>query len=302
MQWGCGAVPALEEFCAWQGQDLAGRESFLARLEPKAEAELLGALVRLNAQAPVRVGLRRAHVPLAGLDQVIQGWNDEVVFGRGFVLVRRLRLERLSDAEAALAFAALAAHVGRAWPQDSDGTLLGEVDGARARVELSSDPCDVTALLCLRAPWRGGDLRLASMVAVHNVMARECPELLGELYQAPGSALPVFMTESGRLFARLPQGLPAGREGRFGEALARARRLAAEMALAVDFEPGDIALVNNHHLCFGLSAPPEGERRSTGRALSLRLEASRFAVRPAPYRDRALWLGAPGAMRPRVAA
>lgn len=310
MNCGEGVPSALQEFCAWTGAELAGRESHVVGFGPSAELELFQAVAGLKAASQGVASLRRAQVPLAGLDQIIQGWNDEVAYGRGFVLIRRLPLERLTDGDARLAFQALAAHMGRACPQDEQGKLLDEFAAENARAGFASDPGDVTALLCMRAPPAGAALRLTSAVAVHNAMAAEEPRLLAELYQpgagtpepGEGARLPVFMAADDRLFARLAphRSGPAGALGPCVRAVAHdhLHRHAEAFSFELDVEPGDLLLVNNHHVAYrfdGGFAP--------GRLWSLRLEAARLSARPEPYRDRAVWLGLDhGSLRPRAAA
>jgi hypothetical protein len=269
----CASLQALEEFCAWQGSDFGGAPSYLAGFDMTAQAELLGVLPALRPRQADPTPLRRADVPLRGLTAQLAEWRDQVVYGRGFVLLRRLPIERMAMADIGLGFAALCAHLGRTPP--TPRTLFGQ----DCRIGLGTGPSDLTALLCLSEPDQGFELKIASTVAIHNVMAAETPELLAKLYLG---AAPAFVCRGKQLLARLSPEAKA-----HAPALARAEA----SALTLDFEPGDVLLLNNHHTVFGLA--PRGEAARGGRLLQLALESSLVAARPQPVATpaAAAWTG-----------
>src|SRR5207248_4595410 len=71
-----------------------------------------------------REEITRDDVPLAGLAPAVRAWRDALAHGRGFVLVRGLPLDRMSDDDAALAYWAFGLHLGTPVPQNFLGETL----------------------------------------------------------------------------------------------------------------------------------------------------------------------------------
>jgi len=102
----------------------------------------------------------------------LAGMLDEVEFGRGFVLLRGIPMERFDDASAGLLFRGLGCHIGDVVARNAKGDLLGHVRDhgyagyrgrddvrgyqTRARLEFHTDVVDVVGLMCLRAAREGG--------------------------------------------------------------------------------------------------------------------------------------------------
>jgi len=115
-------------------------------------------------------------VPLPKLAPRLRGLLDEVLNGRGFVLIRRLPIERWTRRQAAIAFLIIGAHLGNLRMQNAEGHLLGHVrdlgrssDDPNARIyqtgerqTFHTDSCDVVGLLCLQTAKSGG---LSSLVS-----------------------------------------------------------------------------------------------------------------------------------------
>ena len=103
-------------------------------------------------------------------------------------------------------------HLGRPWPQNAKGHLLGDVtDQGKAADDptsrgneiggiafpFHSDGSDLVGLFCLDAGASGGASLVANALTIHNELARTEPELAAELYapfpydfrgeQAPGA-------------------------------------------------------------------------------------------------------------------
>src|SRR5262249_40079690 len=138
---------------------------------------------------PVAMGPE--HFPLPALAGRLQRILDDVLNGRGFVLVRGLPIERWSRQMAAIAFAGLGVHCGRLRAQNSQGHLLGHVKDqglsskdpnvriyqTRERQNYHTDSCDVVALLCLHPAKKGGLSSLVSSVTIFNELRRRWPDL-----------------------------------------------------------------------------------------------------------------------------
>ncbi len=163
----------------------------------------------------------------------------------------------------------------------------------RERMDFHTDmlPVDVLGLFCLRTARSGGASKLVSALTVHNELGKERPELLEALYgtfyvdwrgeepagESPCFALPMFSERDGRVTARivsLPYYDSAARHGEQyrptalqREALQRVQEIAnrPELMVTMDFQEGDVQLINNHVLLHAREAyedhPEPGRER-----------------------------------------
>src|ERR1041384_3138746 len=99
--------PEVTDRSAWYGHDLANCDDWIERLSADeiAEIEQDGSLPSLAPR--------------------LQRILDEVLNGRGFVLVRALPVARWSRRQAAMAFLRIGAHLGNLRMQNAQGHLLG---------------------------------------------------------------------------------------------------------------------------------------------------------------------------------
>ena len=161
------------------------------------------------------------------------------------------------------------------------------------RMDFHTDmlPVDVLGLFCLRTAKSGGASKLTSALTVHNVLREERPDLLEALYgmfhidwrgeepegEKPWFTLPMFSERDGRVTARinsLPYYDSAARHGEQyrpttiqREALETVQEIAnrTELMLTMDFQEGDIQLINNHTMLHAREAfedyPEPGRER-----------------------------------------
>jgi len=151
-------------------------------------------------------------------------------------------------------------------------------------------PVDALGLFCLRTARRGGESKIASATAIHNIVRAERPDLLEVLYQPfnldwrgeephgtqPWYRLPMFSVEQGKIASRFTSLAYFRSVGRYGEELALtdvqtealdyvqeiANRPGIAMAMA--FEEGDMQFLNNHIMLHAREAfedHPEPELR-----------------------------------------
>ena len=142
------------------------------------------------------------------------------------------------------------------------------------RMDFHTDllPIDVLGLFCLRTAKSGGASKLTSALTIHNVLREESPELLEALYgifhldwrgEEPAGeqswfSLPMFSECRGKITSRICSLVYYESAARFGEqyrptAIQRKALLAVqeianrpELMLTMDFQEGDIQLINNH--------------------------------------------------------
>jgi hypothetical protein len=245
------SVPLLEEFCAWSRAELQETEAWRETLS-ESEVEALAESVRRLTRPRADVAAMQAGDALSPpLRNRLPGLADALVFGRGFFVLRRLPLERLSQAEAEQLFRSLAGHFGRVRAEPKGGESPS-FDG----YTFAAAEGDVLAQLCMRAPRAGGDLRLVSAVALHNEMACCRPDLLAHFYTPIGKAQPLFSIHGERLDAHLDphfallaaDGGAADLNDDQRQAFALFHALVEELALDIDFEPGDALFASTHRV------------------------------------------------------
>ncbi len=161
------------------------------------------------------------------------------------------------------------------------------------RMDFHTDmlPMDLLGLFCLRTAKRGGASKITSALTIHNVLRKERPDLLDALYgsfhidwrgEEPAGekglfTLPMFSERDGKITARinsLPYYESAARHGAQyaltaiqREALVTVQEIANRPALmlTMDFQEGDIQLVNNHTMLHAREAyedfPEPGRER-----------------------------------------
>ena len=180
---------------AWYGRDLARSDEWIYRLSPSEIDDLLRLIAALRGVA--REQIRVDDAGLDALAPALQGWRETLRRGRGFVLVRGLPVDRMTDADAALAYWILGLHLGTPAPQNFLGETLVDIrdTGAdpndpstrlyktRAEQDFHTDGADIIGLLCLRTSKSGGASRIVSSVTVFNEVLRRRPDLAPVLFR-----------------------------------------------------------------------------------------------------------------------
>ncbi len=265
-------------------------------------------------------------VPLPTLAPRLRGVLEEVMKGRGFVLIKGLPVERWTRREAAIAFLVIGVHFGNLRMQNAEGHLLGHVRDlgrssedpntriyqTRERQTFHTDSCDVVGLLCLRTAKSGGLSSLVSSTTIFNEMRRRRPDLLDVLLQPietdrrgevpegskPYFNIPVFNYHDG-LVSAIYQRQYIESARRFPgveplsalqvEALDLFDQLANDpkLNLMMELQPGDIQLVHNHTILHDRTAFEDYPEPDRKRHL-LRLWLAPPGVRPLPevYKER----------------
>ena len=311
--------PVIQGPSAWYGPDLAARGDWIEHLSETEIAEIDAAAERLaNAEVDIP-SIRRQDFPLPTLGPRLRRILEEVLTGRGFVLLRRLPVERWSRRQAATAFFGLGTHLGGARSQNAQGHVLGHVKDlgksssdpnvriyqTHERQGYHTDSCDVVGLLCLQPAKAGGLSSLVSSVTIFNEMRRRRPDLLPCLFepietdrrgevpegQKPYFQIPVFNWYAGLLStiyqrkyidsARRFVGTPLTPQQQ--EALDLFDALADDprLHLAMEFLPGDVQLVHNHTLLHDRTAFEDWPEPERKRHL-LRLWLAPPEARPLP--------------------
>lgn len=212
--------PEQQGPAVWRGADLAARDDWVEPLGDADVAEVEAAVnaflardgdaaTRLAANSPADFLLPRLAPRLQAIRQVL-------LHGRGFVLLRRLPVERWSALQRAVAFMGLGVHLGRPRAQNAQGHLLGHVRDqgltsrdprvrvyqTRERQTFHTDSCDIVGLLCLQEARSGGDSLLVSALTLFNTLRRQHPAWAARLLrpmahdrrgEVPAGQQPFFM-------------------------------------------------------------------------------------------------------------
>ena len=272
----------------WYGGELARSDDWI---RPFAAHELdeIDAAVRIFTSTATSLDtLSPASFPLPSLGPVLRQVLNELLEGRGFILLRGLPVERMTREEQAIAYLGLGAWLGRFRSQNAKGHLLGHVKDlgldirdpnvryyqTSRKLEYHTDSVDVVGLLCLKAAKAGGESYLASSMTVYNEALKRNRDLLAPLFEPfptdrrgevpegmkPWFDIPIFHRHAGKLSCIYVRQYIESAQKHFPDA----RRLSAEQRagmdlvdeicndpgvhLSMDFRPGDIQLLHNHQI------------------------------------------------------
>jgi hypothetical protein len=276
----------LEPGCAWTSDQVG--DDYVWELTDIDRAELEAALEHAEAATVRTLDITAEDFPLPSLGPKLEATARELIDGRGVVLIRGVPVDRLGRERASAVYWGIGMHLGRPWPQNHKGHLLGDVtDQGRSGYDptsrgneiggvafpFHSDGSDLVGLFCLDAGASGGASLVANAVSIHNELVRDAPDLVAELYEPfaydmrgeerPGSKpwylMPVFTQKANRLFTRYirPYILSARRHAdapapsaAASEAMDRVDAMCADPTfhLSMTMRPGDLQFVNNYHV------------------------------------------------------
>jgi hypothetical protein len=281
--------PEIGDASAWYGADLKRRTDWIERLSEAEIREVENAANELENELQKSsvdlTSINSENFPLPKLGPRLRRILEEVLNGRGFVLIKSLPVERWTKREAAIAFLGIGVQLGNLRMQNAGGHLLGHVKDlgrsstdpqariyqTRERQTHHTDSCDVVGLFCLRPAKSGGLSSLVSSTTIFNEMRRRRPDLLkvlldrietdrrGEVPKGgkPFFSIPVFNWHEGLLSAiyqrqyiesarRLPGVSPLSPLQI--EALDLFDELANDpkLNLMMELQPGDMQFVHNH--------------------------------------------------------
>ena len=179
----------------WKGSEVDYRREMMHRFTADEVAEIDAAL-RLCGERDVPE-ITRETFPLPHLGPRMLALRDELLDGRGVVLMRGFPRERYSADEMARVYIGLGAHFGRPVSQSWQGQLLGSVidisdvvekvrgynAGGHMNFHIDGSACDIVALMCLRGAKAGGASRIVSVAALHNALLATRPDLVEVLYR-----------------------------------------------------------------------------------------------------------------------
>jgi hypothetical protein len=267
----------------WRGAEVADSGEWRIKFSAAHQAELRSAVGAVESAGPGLADFSREDFPLPTLGPILDSLVDELMNGRGFVLLQDAPVADLGEQQCEILALGLGRHVGRTVPQAPEKYLqhvrdLGvDPSGSTSysyqhsgQLGYHADPNDIVALLCIRPAKSGGLSCIVSSVAVHNEVVRTRPDLAEVLYRpwwrdrrsgdGPDSFYqsPVYTTDSaGRLSTSYgPDYMRSALRGAHVPPFSPAQREAMELLdrlnsdrrfmLAMDLRPGDMQFLNNH--------------------------------------------------------
>lgn len=312
--------PEVEDRSAWYGWGMADDADWIEQISTDQVGEVEAAVQELERSDVEIEKVTAKDFPLPTLAPRLQRILDEVLNGRGFVLIKRLPIERWTRRQAAIAFLIIGAQLGNLRMQNAEGHLLGHVRDlgrssddpntriyqTRERQTFHTDSCDVVGLMCLQTAKAGGLSSLVSSTTIFNEMRRRRPDLLKILMQPietdrrgevpegsqPYFNIPVFNYHDG-LVSTIYQRQYIESARRFPgvapltpshiEALNLFDELAnnPRLNLMMELQPGDIQLVHNHTILHDRTAFEDYPEPERKRHL-LRLWLAPRPARPLP--------------------
>jgi Taurine catabolism dioxygenase TauD, TfdA family len=283
------AIAEIGGPAAWTPAEVAHTDAWKVELDRVHVAELLHALGTVDRPGIEVLHVAKEDFTLPTLAPVLAGMVDELMDGRGFVLLRGVPVESLTERQVELLGWMIGLHVGIPIQQGANAAPLVHVRDQgidkssplargyqhRAHLDYHTDSPDVVALLCVRPAWRGGVSTIVSAVSVHNEIVRTRPDLAEVLYRpwwhdrrrgdGPDSFFqcPIYaVNDEGKLFAYYgPDYVRSAPRGEGIPELADEQVEAMELleetnndprfVLNMDFKPGDMQFLNNYVIMHG---------------------------------------------------
>jgi hypothetical protein len=179
---------------AWRPSDFPSRDAYAVALSDAHLGAFDSALAVNRAAGRAPEDITADDFALRAIAGDMAAWRDEVLYGRGFVVLQGVSRDRYSPDDQAAIFWGLGTHLGRAVSQSPMGDRIGHVTdvGGQDRRErayrnsreltLHTDRCDVIGMLCLTPAMSGGVSGYASAHTIYNEILASRPALLEPLF------------------------------------------------------------------------------------------------------------------------
>lgn len=306
---------------AWKGAEMRHRSEWLHHLTDSDVSEILDAVEHFRASGLALDQISPKTFSVPGLAAKLNVILDELLNGRGFVVIRGMPVQKLGKDGSAIAYLGLGSHLGSFRSQNAKGHLLGHVRDiggditkpttryyqTNKELEYHTDSCDIVGLLCLSTAKSGGESRIVSSVSIYNRLMETRPDLAEQLFHAfptdrrgeippgmlPWFEVPVFnwyeghltTIYSGQYIRSAQQNYPQARRLTELEhqALDEFDRLTndPELSMQMEFRVGDMQFLHNHQILHSRTDFEDWEDASKKRHL-YRLWLAPKGARPLP--------------------
>lgn len=182
---------------AWCPADLGPMDEYTERLSPDQIAAFEAAISHARNSGKAPAALNPEDFPLGEAGSTVKRWKEQILQGKGFMLVRGFPVERWSRDDQHLFIGGLGVHFGHLGLQNPQGDVIAEVrnTGAAARnpaarnyitdreFRLHCDAADMLGLLSISKAATGGTSHLASSTNVFNQLLAMRPDLAARLFE-----------------------------------------------------------------------------------------------------------------------
>ena len=277
----------IEGASAWLGKKIQNDPTWIVRWDSEQIAELESAADHFLSSGVALEDITSASFPLKKLTPFISEILNELLSGRGFVMLRGLPIKNWSIEKAATIYMGLGRHMGSLRSSNGKGHLLGHVRDQGVKVEAGArfyqtnrkldyhtDSADIVGLLCLQKAKEGGESFIASSMALYNKMIERRPDLMSAMFtpyptdrrgevpegRDPWFEIPIFNWYQGHLSCVYLRHYIEEAQHHFPSAPRLTREQVEVMdeidailqepgfALQMAFEQGDIQFLHNHQI------------------------------------------------------
>jgi len=188
----------IETEANWRAPIMSEKTSeWLIKLTPDEIHEIEDITGRLIALNVPMSEINKSQFKIPTLANKIPSWRNDIVNGRGFVVLRGLPVTDWGYEKSAYAYWGLGHHLGLPGAQNPQDELLGHVvdyseekDNPIVRryrttgnIDFHCDAADLVGLLCLRNAKSGGQSRIVSSVSIFNEICKCAPNLVPRLFE-----------------------------------------------------------------------------------------------------------------------
>ncbi|GJP88587.1 hypothetical protein CBS115989_1113 [Aspergillus niger] len=195
----------LDSPLVWEGTEVEKRDDWIYQLNDGQLDEIDQALQFFKSKNPSLGSINQSTFPLPTLHPILRDLSREIHLGRGFVVVRGLRIDHYTREDNIIIYAGVSSHIGNYRGRQEDNRIKGTPSRVLSHIKdisnkvqpgtigapsntadkqvFHTDSGDIISLLCLQEAAEGGESKLASSWHVYNILARERPDLIHTLTQ-----------------------------------------------------------------------------------------------------------------------
>ncbi|KAJ5166932.1 uncharacterized protein N7482_005713 [Penicillium canariense] len=189
----------------WEGKDIEKRTDWIYQLSDSQLDEIDGALQGFKALNKPLGYINESTFPLPNVGPVLRGLSKELHNGRGFFVLRGLRIDEYSREDNIIIYTGVSSYIGRIRGRQQDTRLqngtspmishikditstvdrekIGAPSNTADKQVFHTDAGDIISLLCLSPAAEGGESYISSSWNVYNILAKERPDLIHTLSQ-----------------------------------------------------------------------------------------------------------------------
>jgi hypothetical protein len=277
----------IEGASAWVGKAIQNDPSWILHWNSEQISELEMAADHFLSSGIALEDITPESFPLKKLAPFVNSVLNELLVGRGFVMLRGLPIENWSLEKSAAVYMGLGRHMGTLRSSNGKGHLLGHVRDQGVKVEAGvrfyqtnkkldyhTDSADIVGLLCLQKAKAGGESFIASSMSLYNKLIERRPDLIAAMFTSyptdrrgevpegrdPWFEIPIFNWHQGHLSCVYLRHYIEDAQRLYPNAPRLTREQIEVMdeidailqepgfALQMAFEPGDIQLLHNHQI------------------------------------------------------